>query len=121
MASHGFQAGRDGLVTIGAVVQRRGGIGVPRDLVQAGAQWPEGPFSGDLSDPVRGAVEFAAELSSRLDAAMDGKAVAAVAREADVARTTIYDLRSGATWPDVVTVFKLEGALGVMLWLRPGS
>jgi len=94
---------------------------VPRDLVQAGAQWPAGPFSEDLAAPVRDAAVFAAALSGRLDAALEGRSVADVAREADVARSTVYDLRSGTTWPDVVTVFKLEGALGVLLWVRPGS
>lgn len=110
----------EGVVTIGGVVQRRGGIGVPRDLVSDGGEWPLGPFSEDLGVPVRDAAVFAADLSVRLAAAVDGRAVASVARDADVARSTIYDLRSGATWPDVVTVFKLEGALGVPLWLRPG-
>ena len=100
------------------MTQRRGEKGSPRDLVEGGA-WPDAPARADLPAPVRRAVAFAAEVSRRLDAGLEGRSVASVARDADVARSTVYDVRSGATWPDVVTAFKVEDALGIQLWGRP--
>lgn len=73
----------------------------------------------DCEEHLRIAVAFAAEVSTRLDAALADRSVADVAREADVARSTVYDLRSGATWPDLLSVIKLELALDTILWVRP--
>ncbi|HEV2890299.1 MAG TPA: helix-turn-helix transcriptional regulator [Frankiaceae bacterium] len=41
---------------------------------------------------------------------------AQVAREADLARSTLNDIVAGRQWPDVVTVAKLEHVLEVRLW-----
>lgn len=98
------------------MTQRRGSIGQPKDLVEG--SWPDGEPRSDLAVPLQRAVAFSAALSRRLTGALAGRNLAAVAREADVARSTIYDVRSGATWPDVVSVFKFEEVLGVHLWAR---
>jgi DNA-binding phage protein len=45
-----------------------------------------------------------------------GRNISSIARDADVARSTIYDIISGESWPDLVSVFKLQTALGVRLW-----
>jgi hypothetical protein len=42
--------------------------------------------------------------------------MSAVARDADVGRQTLYDVLRGTTWPDVVTIVRLQDALEVVLW-----
>lgn len=66
---------------------------------------------------------YAAEISRRLRSALDGRVQAQVARDADLARSTLNDIVAGRQWPDVVTVAKLEHVLGVRLWPEwpPGS
>lgn len=83
---------------------RKGG---PRAYVKAGGVWPDGPTR--LDSPV--AVTWAAEFSRRLRDAMAGCSKTAVAEEAGLARSTIYDLMSGETWPDLVTILALEEVL----------
>ncbi len=41
-----------------------------------------------------------------------------LAAEADLAHTTIYDLLAGRTYGDVITIARLEAALGLALWPR---
>lgn len=62
------------------------------------------------------AVFWAAEISRRLGAALVGRSKAAVAKEAGIARSTLYDVLGGETWPDLATIVGLEEVLGVTLW-----
>ncbi|MEU6070616.1 helix-turn-helix transcriptional regulator [Streptomyces sp. NPDC047082] len=51
--------------------------------------------------------------------ALDGSAelsLRALDAQSDVGRQTIGDLLAGAGWPDVLTVCRLERALGLALW-----
>src|SRR6476469_9963721 len=99
--------------------QRRRVSGVPRDYVTAG-EWPHGSL--EVSAPV--AVSYAAEIAARLAEAISRQGISQseLAPRADVARSTLHDVLTGRTWPDVVTLAKLETLLAVRLWPdRPGA
>lgn len=74
--------------------------------------WPDGPYFANT--PVE--VVYAAGIAVNLAAALEGHPRAAVARRADVARSTLYDILGGKTWPDFVSLVKLGEVLGVTLW-----
>lgn len=86
-------------------------------MLAAGATWPGDPTGGDdVAAGVAAAAQAAAAIAERLERALRGKNIAGIARDADVARSTIYDIVAGTTWPDIVTIFKLQETLGVRLW-----
>jgi hypothetical protein len=47
---------------------------------------------------------------------LNGTTISRAAADAGLARSTIYDLLAGTTWPDVVSLAELEAALGARLW-----
>ena len=75
-------------------------------------RWPDGKIHNNAPT----ATYWAAEIAKRLRIAVDGSSKSDVAAEAEIARSTLYDLLNGEAWPDVVTVVKLQDALGVELW-----
>lgn len=98
--------------------QRRGLEGPPSQFLADG-QWPDGPL--DAGAPV--VAHYAAEISRRLIAALEGQTQKDVAEDADLARSTLNGIVTGRQWPDVVTVAKLEHLLKTRLWPEwtPGS
>ena len=95
----------------GVVPRRSQAYRSPRDWLQEG-EWPEGTFNPEAPT----AVAYAVEISRRLEERLRGVSKVDLAREAGLERTTIYDVLSGRTWPDAITLAKLEEALGVRLW-----
>lgn len=91
--------------------RRSGSFRSPRDWLTDG-QFPDGSFSADAPT----AVAYAVEIARRLEAGMGTRSKAEVARSAEIERTTLYDMLSGRTWPDAVTLAKLEVALQTRLW-----
>lgn len=83
----------------------------PRDWLAEG-EWPDGTFLEDAPT----AVAYAVEIARRLDDSLQGRSKAELARQAGIERTTLYDVLSGRTWPDAVTLAKLEEALKARLW-----
>lgn len=69
-----------------------------------------------LRDDAPVAARYALDLSRRLRDATEGRALAVVAEDADIARSTLYDLLQGRTWADLQTLAKLEVTLGSRLW-----
>lgn len=61
------------------------------------------------------ALEHARAIAIRLAAALEGRVVTDVAEQADLSRSTVYDLVNGSTWPDLISLGKLETALDVDL------
>ena len=88
--------------------------GGPAAYLRASARWPNGPLRKDAPT----SAYWAAEISRRLEAALIGRSKSAVAEDVGMARTTLYDVVSGKTWPDLVTIAALEEALGIELWPR---
>jgi hypothetical protein len=90
--------------------------GGPAAYLRASGQWPNGPLRRDAPT----AAYWAAEISRRLAAALVGRSKTAVAQEVGMARTTLYDIVGGETWPDLVSIASLEEVLDVELWPRWG-
>ena len=99
-----------------AMTRRRGVTGPPKAYLDGGQPWPSIQTAPGIPSSVARAVSVASAVSVALAEALDDRSVAEVARTADVARSTIYDLLNGSTWPDLVTVSKLEDALKTPLW-----
>jgi hypothetical protein len=62
----------------------------PREWLEDGT-WPEGTFGPDSPT----AVAYAAEIARRLERGMGDRSRAGIAREANLERSTVYDLLSG--------------------------
>lgn len=88
---------------------RRSAVGPPASYVRG--PWPTGR-------PVAGApraLELARDIAVRLAEAIEGRSITEVASASNLARSTIYDVVNGSTWPDLVSVGQLEEALGITL------
>lgn len=83
----------------------------PRQWLVAG-EWPEGEFHEDAPDTVA----YAVEIAKALEKALGGETKASVAASAQIQRTVLYRILEGASWPDSLSVAKLELALGAKLW-----
>lgn len=97
---------------VGRMPRRRGISGPPRSYLVSG-EWPSGRVVGPA--PAR----YAQLLSRRLAGAVGSRPLREVAADAGVHHTSLSDLLAGEVWPDLVTVSRLEVALGVLLW--PGD
>ena len=78
----------------------------PAELVTG---WPDEV----AADPV---VETARRLAMNLRGALAGRSVRDAARAAEVDYTTVYAILNGTTWPDVMTLARLEAGLDADLW-----
>lgn len=94
--------------------RRRDVAGPPAGFVAEGGSWPGGPFVEGAPT----AVDVAAEISARLRTAIDtsGQSVTQVAAGLQVARTTVYDILNGTTFPDITTVANAEVYFDCPLW-----
>ncbi len=75
-------------------------------------EWP----SGGLKPEAPPEAVAAKAISLNLEAALEGRSPRGLAAEANLAHTTIYDLLSGKSYGDVITVSRLEAALDRNLW-----
>lgn len=71
--------------------------------------WPEQPSV----DPVG---EIARQFVLQLRAALGGRSVRSVAREAGLDHATVVRVLAGQVWPDLATIARLELALDASLW-----
>jgi hypothetical protein len=83
--------------------------GAPRDHAADPNDW-----TATLSDLVP--VRYAQALVRNLDRALEHTTVDALADKTGVGRSTIWALRTGRRWPDLLTVSRLEWNLGQRLW-----
>lgn len=93
-----------------AVTRRAPDVRAPRDYIVSGT-WPDGELS--VEEP---AARYASYVAKELAAALEGANKAAVARDARLARTTLYAILDGRTWPDLLSLVRLEHATGRRLW-----
>lgn len=92
----------------------RGRSTAPRDLARDPDRWPEAAFD----DPAAAVVQHIARtLAAAL--AERGMSLRTMAEATGVNRQTATQLLDGLSWPDVVTVCRLEDGLGLALW--PGA
>lgn len=91
---------------------QRGSIrGVPREFLVTGT-WPDGQLRADTPIGVR----YAAAITRNLKVAMEGRTQSGLAEEISIARSTLHDILTGRSWPDLSTLAKLEDALEARLW-----
>lgn len=77
------------------------------------SHWPFGEIEQGIP------AKYAQRFSARLQEAIGTRSYRAIARESGVSHGTISALIRGDTWPDLITIAKLEWALGRVLW--PGQ
>lgn len=94
-------------------MRRTFGSRSPREWLIEGS-WPDGEFDPEAPEVLAHAVA----VSVALAAALEGRNKSEVAADADIRRSTLYDILAGNTWADMVTLAKLEGCLGTGLWPR---
>jgi len=98
------------LFSVSLVTRRSGVSGAPADYVA-------GDFlTGHLAPGAPAAARYAQAVATALAAGIAGRGVAATARGAGLARSSVQDLLAGRGWPDLVTLAKLEDELDVTLW-----
>jgi hypothetical protein len=85
--------------------------GVPKDWISNG-EWPTCTFRHDAPAEVAVAVAIAKALSQ----ALETRNKTQVASAAQIERSTLYDIIAGRSWPDTVTLAKLERELDQGLW-----
>jgi hypothetical protein len=85
---------------------------VPAEYLAAGQSWPTGRLRKDA--PPEAAL--AAGIASRMVEAMGGLSIRELARRSDVSPQTVSNLLAGRSWGDLVTLARIERALGVSLW-----
>jgi len=78
----------------------------PRDHV---TDWPESP----ASDPV---AEVARQFAVNLRSAIGATSLRETGTSVGVDHSTILAILQGRSWPDLATIAKLEGGLGIDLW-----
>lgn len=78
------------------------------------ADWPDEPCSDAIADGVR-------RLALNVAEAKGGRSVRGLARDAGLHHTVVLSLLAGESWPEVVTVLRLEAALGVSVWPGPAA
>lgn len=100
----------------------------PRDYVddQRGGRYPFGPFKPGVSDGALAAATFALNLTLYMqgDFDPDGQRRFEMVREkqltlankAEISQGVLSRILSGATYPDIVTIAKLEEYIGWDLW-----
>lgn len=71
--------------------------------------WPDEPCADADAEAVR-------LLVNNLKAAMGERGVRTVARAAGIDHGMVSRLVAGETWPEMLTVIRLERGLGVKLW-----
>lgn len=75
----------------------------------------DGPFlEGRVTGPI--VARYAQEVARNLRAAIESRSLREVGRAAGLDHTTLSAILGGERWPDLVTIAKLEQALGRRLW-----
>ena len=81
-------------------------------LAQIGT-FPQGPYrKGNAVEEVY----LAAGLARRLKEKMKGESIRYIAKKADLSPQTLVNILHGNTWPDLLTIARLENALEGKLW-----
>lgn len=87
--------------------------GAPRAHLRVPEEWPY----GEVDDTIP--AQYARIFAQRLGAAIGDRSFRSVSRAAGVSHRTIAHLVRGESWPDLITIAKLEFALGAVLWPGP--
>ena len=100
----------------------------PVDYLQPGTTWPQGPLRTDAPYEAHLARQIAEKLYPYLlvtenkkpgppeDPHGRAKTVEQTAEDTEMTRETIYNVRDGETWPDFITIARLEIYFKTRLW-----
>ena len=103
--------------TVQRVPARRDLRSRPCDYLLASGLWPDGPFDADTPREALFAVGVARRLKEFCDdQGAQGFTVTAVAERANLSTQTVFNLLEGKTWGDLPSIYRLEIALGAVLW-----
>lgn len=103
--------------TVPRVPARRDLRSRPRDYLSAGGVWPAGPFDEHTPREALFAISVARRLRDLCDEiAARGVTVTDVAGRANLSAQTVFNLLEGKTWGDLPSIYRLEVALGAVLW-----
>ena len=94
-----------------ALPKRRNLAAHPNSYIAAG-RWPGGPLRHNAPPEAH----LARAMSLRLRTAAASWVLTELARTAGISEAVLYNVLNGSTWGDVVTVARLERALGMTLW-----
>ena len=84
----------------------------PATYIASIGTFPQGPYQkGTPSE-----VYLAAGLARRLQEKMKGESIRYIAKKADLSPQTLVNILHGKTWPDLLTIARLENALEGKLW-----
>jgi len=89
---------------------RQVGIGGPPRSYLTEGEWPDGTVDGPVE------ARYAQALAQRLRDAIGQRSLREVGRAARIDHTTISAILAGRRWGDLVTIARLEQALGQSLW-----
>lgn len=99
-----------------AVPRRKDLAGPPKGFVVPGGTWPEGPFVEGAPPAIGVAAHISAQL--RVAIAESRQSMTQVAAGLQVARTTVYDILNGTTFPDITTIANAQRYFNQELWPR---
>lgn len=71
--------------------------------------WPQGRA-------VEPDVEHVRRIAETLANEVEGRSIRSVAAQAGITHQALADLLAGRTWPEVITIARIERGLGVRLW-----
>ena len=84
----------------------------PVTYIVKGGAFPEGPYLWETPSEVY----LAAGLARRLKDKIGKESIRYVAKKAQLSPQTLVNILHGNTWPDLLTIARLEEALGTRLW-----
>lgn len=103
--------------TVAQVPSRRGLRSRPSDYLSPGGVWPAGPFDADTPREAFFVVGVARRLRDLCDeVGAHGVTVTDVAQRANLSTQAVFNLLEGKTWGDLPSIYRLEVALGAVLW-----
>ena len=104
-----------------ALPSRRGLKPCPRDYLKSRGTWPHGPFWEQTPDEALFFIEVAKRLNRLCYHDNRAMTITAIAKQANLAPQTVFNLLQGKTWGDLLSIYRLEVALGARLWVNPDA
>ena len=79
------------------------------------------PFWEQTPDEALFYIEVAKRLNRLCYHDNSDTTITAIAKHADLAPQTVFNLLQGKTWGDLLSIYRLEVALGARLWVNPDA
>ena len=86
----------------------------PRDYIVKGQQWPQGPLAAHAPKEARLVRGIATKFLYYRD--KRNTTINEIARSTGLGHQTLYNLRDGESWPNLITIARLEIFFQRRLW-----